>query len=145
MRRIVATGTFDILHPGHLYYLEESRKLGDELYVIVARDQNVRHKPRPVLPEEQRVRMVASLKPVDRAILGDLHDMFRPIEELRPSVITFGFNQHFDEEKIRIELEKRGFFAELVRIGCYEGERYCSSRGIVRQVLDRHGCESGES
>ncbi|HQP72188.1 MAG TPA: adenylyltransferase/cytidyltransferase family protein, partial [Methanoculleus sp.] len=35
MRRVVATGTFDILHPGHLYYLEESRKLGDELYVIV--------------------------------------------------------------------------------------------------------------
>ena len=38
MRRIVATGTFDILHPGHVYYLEQSRALGDELHVIVARD-----------------------------------------------------------------------------------------------------------
>jgi FAD synthetase len=142
---VVATGTFDILHPGHLYYLEQSRMLGDELYVIVARDRNVRHKPRPVLPEEQRVNMVASLKPVDHAVLGDLHDMFRPIEELRPAVITFGFNQHFNEEKIRSELEKRGLSVELVRIGSYEGDRYCSSRRIVRQILARYQCEPAAS
>jgi len=145
VRRVVATGTFDILHPGHLYYLEQSRMLGDELYVIVARDRNVRHKPRPVLPEGQRVNMVASLKPVDHAVLGDLHDMFRPIEELRPAVITFGFNQHFNEEKIQSELEKRGLSVELVRIGSYEGDRYCSSRRIVRQILARYQCEPAPS
>ncbi|OPX68368.1 MAG: FAD synthase [Methanoregulaceae archaeon PtaB.Bin056] len=138
MKRVVATGTFDILHPGHLYYLEESRRLGDELYVIVARDRNVRHKPRPVIPEEQRARMVAALKPVDHAVLGDLHDMFRPIEEIRPAVITFGFNQHFEEEKVRKELEKRGLSVELARIGSYRGDRYCSSSEIVRQVLARY-------
>ena len=83
-RRVVATGTFDILHPGHLYYLSESKKLGDELFVIVARDANVKHKPHPILPEEQRRAMIAALKPVDHAILGDRTDMFRPIEEIRP-------------------------------------------------------------
>lgn len=138
MRRVVATGTFDILHPGHIYYLEESRRLGDELFVIVARDRNVRHKPRPVIPEEQRARMVASLKPVDHAVLGDLHDMFRPIEEIRPAVITFGFNQHFDESKIRSALDQRGLSAELVRIGSYRGNPFCSSREIVRQILTRY-------
>ena len=51
LRRIVATGTFDILHPGHLYYLEESKKMGDELWAIVARDANVKHKPCPIIPE----------------------------------------------------------------------------------------------
>ncbi len=51
---VVATGTFDLLHPGHVLYLERSKILGDELVVIVARDVNVRHKPKPVLPEEQR-------------------------------------------------------------------------------------------
>ena len=51
MKWVVATGTFDILHPGHLFYLEESKKLGDELWVIVARERNVMHKPRPVVPE----------------------------------------------------------------------------------------------
>jgi len=138
VKRVVATGTFDILHPGHLYYLEESRRLGDELYVIVARDRNVRHKPRPVIPEEQRARMVAALKPVDHAVLGDLHDMFRPIEEIRPAVITFGFNQHFEEEKVRKELEKRGLSVDLARIGSSRGDRSCSSSERVRQVLGRY-------
>lgn len=58
MIRVVATGTFDILHPGHLWYLEQSAALGDELYVIVARDVNIKHKPKPVIPEQQRCAMV---------------------------------------------------------------------------------------
>jgi FAD synthetase len=140
MKRVVATGTFDLLHPGHIYYLEESAKLGDELFVIVARDANVRHKPRPVIPEEQRCRMIASLKPVDHAVLGDLHDMFRPIDAIRPAVITFGFNQHFDEEKITLALRERGLDIDLVRIGSYSGDPYCSSRQIIRRVLDRYEC-----
>jgi FAD synthetase len=48
--RVLATGTFDLLHPGHLFYLEQSKALGDELVVIVARDANVKHKPRPIIP-----------------------------------------------------------------------------------------------
>ncbi len=140
MKRVVATGTFDLLHPGHIYYLEESARLGDELFVIVARDANVRHKPRPVIPEEQRRRMIASLKPVDHAVLGDLHDMFRPIEDIRPAVITFGFNQHFDEGKIQQALRARSLDIELVRIGSYSGDPYCSSRQIIRRVLDRYEC-----
>ena len=138
MKRVVATGTFDILHPGHLYYLEESGKLGDELHVIVARDENVRHKPRPVIPEGQRLRMVNALKPVDFARLGDLTDMYRPIEEISPAVITLGFNQHFDEDRLRKELRERGLDAEVVRIGSYSGEAFCSSRVIVHQMLERY-------
>jgi FAD synthetase len=145
MRRVVATGTFDILHPGHLYYLEESRRLGDELYVIVARDRNVKHKPKPVIPEGQRVKMVAALRVVDHAVLGDLHDMFRPIEEIRPDIITFGYDQHFDEEKIRGELEKRGLSPRLVRIGQYRGDPVCSSREIVRSVREREEDNPGTS
>jgi FAD synthetase len=138
LKRIVATGTFDILHTGHLYYLEESRRLGDELSVIVARDANVKHKPRPIIPEDQRLKMVAALKPVDHAVLGDLHDMFRPIREIRPAVITIGFNQHFDEEKLRRDLSTQGIPAEVVRIGKYTGDTYCSSSLIIRQVLERY-------
>jgi FAD synthetase len=136
-RRVVATGTFDILHPGHLYYLEESKKLGDELYVIVARDANVRHKPRPIIPEEHRLRMVATLRPVDHAILGDKTDMFRPIEEIRPDVITIGFNQMFDEEKLRQQLAARNLFAEIVRIGKYADGDLCSSRLVVQRIITK--------
>jgi FAD synthetase len=136
IRRVVATGTFDILHPGHLYYLEESKKLGDELWVIVARDANVKHKPRPVIPEEHRLQMVAALKPVDRAILGDKTDMFRPIKEIRPAVITIGFNQHFDETKLHQQLAERGLTPEIVRIGKYAHEDLCSSRFVVQRIIE---------
>lgn len=138
MKRIVATGTFDLLHPGHLYYLEESRRLGEELYVIVARDANVRHKPKPVLPEDQRLKMVAALKPVDHAVLGDLHDMFRPIREIEPAIITIGFNQHFDEEKIKGELLARSIPSDVVRIGQYPGDSCSSTSRIIRKVLEQY-------
>ncbi|NYT05740.1 MAG: FAD synthase [Methanomicrobiales archaeon] len=135
MARVVATGTFDILHPGHVYYLEQSRLLGDELHVIVARDENVRHKPRPVIPEEQRLAMVAALKTVDAVHLGDREDMFRPIAAIDPDIITLGFNQHFSEERLEQELAARGLRARVVRIGpCPDGE-LCSSRRIMERIV----------
>jgi len=138
LKRIVATGTFDLLHPGHLYYLEESRRLGDELYVIIARDANVRHKPKPVIPEDQRMKMVGALKPVDHAVLGDLHDMFRPIREIQPAVITIGFNQHFDEARLVADLRARGINSEVVRIGQYPGDACSSTSRIIRKVLKQY-------
>ena len=143
MKRIVATGTFDIIHPGHLYYLAESRKLGDELYVIVARDANVRHKPRPVIREEQRRNIVAALKPVDYAVLGDLNDMFLPIEKIDPDIITIGYNQHFDIDRLKRDLADRHFRADVVRIGTYSEDPLCSSRLIVAEILKRAGCTQG--
>jgi FAD synthetase len=139
MRRVVATGTFDILHPGHIYYLEESRRLGDELHVIVARDRNVRHKPRPVIGEAQRLKVVQALRVVDSARLGDATDMFRPIQEIGPVVITLGFNQHFREEDIEKALRERGIGAEVVRIGEYSGDPCSSTRKIIDRVLETRG------
>ncbi len=136
VKRVVATGTFDILHPGHIYYLEESRKLGDELHVIVARDANVRHKPRPVIGEAQRLRVIQSLRVVDHARLGDPTDMFRPIEEIDPAMITLGFNQHFSEEQLRASLKERGIRAEVIRIGEYSGDPCSSTRKIIERILE---------
>jgi FAD synthetase len=136
MIKVVATGTFDILHTGHLYYLSESRRLGDELYVIVARDVNVRHKPPPIIPEDQRLKMVEALKPVDHAILGDLQDMYRPIEQIRPDVITLGYNQHFKENDLDEAIRARGIQCRLVRIGRYNDGEFTSSRAIIERILN---------
>ncbi len=135
MTRVVATGTFDILHPGHLWYLTKSAKLGDELYVIVARDKNVLHKPRPVIPEDQRLVMIQGLKPVTGAVLGDLVDMFRPIRELKPDIITLGCNQHFNEENLKKSLREKGIPSEVVRISDFSGSRFTSSTSICREIL----------
>jgi FAD synthetase len=143
VRRVVATGTFDILHPGHVYYLEASRALGDELHVIVARDANVKHKPAPVIHESQRLRMVEALKVVDHARLGDEHDMFAPIDAIRPDVITIGFNQHFDADRLTSMLRERGIEAEVARIGAYKGEGNCSSRAIMETIIKKRCFDAG--
>ena len=79
--KVMATGTFDILHPGHGVYLEESRKLGGEdaeLYVVVARDATVERRKRvPIVGEDQRLELIKMLKPVTDAYLGDANgDVF---------------------------------------------------------------------
>jgi FAD synthetase len=134
---VVATGTFDLLHPGHVFYLERSKALGDELVVIVARGINVRHKPKPILPDEQRLRMIAALKVVDKAILGEECDIFRTVEALRPDIITLGYDQHFDEDALCEELFRRGLNCKIVRIMDHEPCPLCSSSRIVSKVLER--------
>ncbi|MDI3498870.1 FAD synthase [Archaeoglobus sp.] len=138
-KRVVATGTFDIIHPGHITFLREAKKLGDELIVIVAREKNVRHKPKPVVPEEQRRRVVEAIKYVDKAILGDEEDMFRPIMELKPDVIVLGHDQHFDEEWLKEGLRKRNLNCEVVRIRVKEDCPLCSSHKIIERILEKYG------
>lgn len=139
MIRVVATGTFDIIHPGHLFYLTGSKALGDELYVIVAREHNVRHKPRPIIPEEQRLAMVRGLKPVDHAVLGDLIDKYKPIREIKPDIITIGFNQRFTPETLKAELKEHGLDIPVVRIGQFLDCELCSSSQIIDRALERRG------
>lgn len=137
MVRVLATGTFDILHPGHLVYLEEAKKLGDELVVIVARDINVKHKPKPVLPEEQRVRMVSSLSMVDKAILGSEKDIFEFLYDIKPDVIAIGYDQHFKVESLKKELESRKINAKVIRVEKSESCKLCSSRAIIKHILGK--------
>ena len=69
MVRVMASGVFDLLHSGHLHFLEEARKLGDELIVVVATDKTVREKKHePITNQEMRLKMVAALRPVDLAV-----------------------------------------------------------------------------
>ncbi|MBS1263919.1 MAG: FAD synthase [Methanonatronarchaeales archaeon] len=135
--RVLATGTFDLLHPGHLAYLEQAGQLGDELYVIVARDK--RSEKRIVVPEEQRRRMVGGLRPVDRAVLGSEDDMFRPVVGIDPDVLALGPDQEWDEYEIRRRLGERGLDTEVVRVERYEECGLCSSSEIVERVLELFG------
>jgi FAD synthetase len=138
LTRVLATGTFDILHPGHLLYLERSKELGDELVVIVARDVNVKHKPKPIVPEDQRLKMVQALKIVDMAILGDEKDIFRPIEQLKPDIITLGFDQHFNPASLEAELARRNIASKVVRVNAHDPCELCSSRKIISKTLGPH-------
>jgi FAD synthetase len=139
MVRVLATGTFDILHPGHLLFLSEAKALGEELYVIVARDSMVKHKPKPVVPEAQRLAMVQGLSIVDKAMLGSEKDMFKPLREIKPDVVAIGSNQHFDEKELETQLHAHGIHARVVRIRAFEHCELCSSGAIIRRILERNG------
>ncbi|HWQ44425.1 MAG TPA: adenylyltransferase/cytidyltransferase family protein [Methanosarcina barkeri] len=139
LTRVLATGTFDLLHPGHVYFLTQARALGDELFVIVARDSNVTHKPKPIVPEEQRLEMVNALGMVERAFLGSEKDMFEPLKHIRPDIITLGYDQRFDTDMLEKELTKRGLSANVVRIPLSKECPFCSTGAIIKEVLRRYG------
>ncbi|MBQ3685245.1 MAG: FAD synthase [Candidatus Methanomethylophilaceae archaeon] len=109
MTRVMASGVFDLIHLGHISYLEQARSYGDELVVVVARDSTAeRRKHRPVNPDHVRARIVGCLKPVDRAMVGGDGDMFDTVREIQPDIIVLGFDQNFSEEELRKQLEERG-------------------------------------
>ena len=107
MTVVVAQGTFDILHPGPVHYLSDAAAMGDRLHVIVARGENVTHKPKPILSDGQRRRMVDALDVVDEAHLGHPEDIFVPIERIDPDVIVLGYDQHHDVDAIRAALAEQ--------------------------------------
>ena len=141
MRRVVAQGTFDILHPGHVHYLQEAASMGDELHVIVARSSNVTHKPGPVVPDEQRVEMVEALEPADYARLGHPDDIFVPIEDIEPAVIVLGHDQHHDADAIEAELAERGIDCVVRRASEREqnSDEFLSSGQIIDHIVDERG------
>ena len=133
----MATGVFDLLHPGHVSFLREARRLGDELVVVVARDSTAkRFKHAPITPEANRLEMVAALKPVDRAVLGHEGDIYEILGEIRPDVIALGYDQVHNEEKIREECKRRGLpRTKVVRLPKFEGD-LDGTRKIVQRVAE---------
>ena len=139
MVRVLATGPFDLLHPGHLLYLSEARALGDELYVIVARDSMIKHKPKPIVPEEQRLAMVQALRIVDKAMLGSEKDIFEPLRLIKPDIIALGKNQFFNEKELEAKLAAQGIKAKVIRVQAFAQGELTSSAAIIRKVLERNG------
>ncbi len=130
MTKVLCAGTFDIIHPGHLYYLSEAKKHGDELVVILARDEaSLRFKgKKPVNDEIKRLDAVRALKIVDKAVLGRSGNIFDIIEEIKPDVICLGYDQRIKMRQLKDELFKRKLNAEVIRIGSYMPRLYKSSR-----------------
>ncbi len=141
-RTVIAQGTFDILHPGHVHYLEEAATMGDELIVIVARTTNVDHKETPICPATQRRDVVGALEAVDEAILGHETDIFAPIEAIDPDVIALGHDQHHDGAAIAAELDRRGIDCTVERASAREptdSDQLLSTRHIIDRILERRG------
>lgn len=130
MKKVMCAGTFDVIHPGHLYYLSEARKYGNKLIVVVARDNTskVFKGNKPVHNEKERLEDVRTLKIVDEAVLGNEGNIFDIIEQIKPDVICLGYDQKVQKYELEDELKKRGIKAEVIRIGSYMPNVYKSSK-----------------
>ncbi len=140
MVRVMASGVFDIIHTGHISYLEQAKSHGDELIVVVACDNTVRRKKHePVTPEDMRVRIVGALKPVDGAVLGKDGDIFDTVREIRPDVVVLGFDQNFNKDILSKELEERGLSGIKVCRATECSEDLAATRRIIQRINSMGG------
>lgn len=137
MVKVMATGTFDLLHMGHIYYLKEAKKLGDVLTVVVARDSTVRKlKHEPVNTEDIRLDLIKEVRVVDEAYLGYEDDMYAIVKEVKPDIIALGYDQIHDENVIRRELKKRDLNAKVIRLSEYKcGSDLDGTRRIIQKII----------
>ena len=140
MVKVMATGTFDLIHLGHIYFLKQAKNLGDNLVVVVATDSTVRKlKHEPINPENIRLNLIKELKVVDNAYLGHEDDIFEIVKEIKPDIIALGFDQIHNEKKISDEIKKRGINAKIVRLKEYKGVSDLEgTRRIISKIISAY-------
>jgi len=139
---VLASGVFDLLHLGHVKFLEEAKRAGGpnaELVVIVARDSTAskRKGAKPIMTENQRRTLVESLKVVDEAILGfEEFDIAKVVEKIKPEVIALGYDQEGMEKTVRNYLKKHESSVRVVRIGRFSADKLDSSSKIKQKIIE---------
>ena len=141
---VLASGTFDLLHLGHVKFLEEAKKAGGpnaKLVVIVARDSTVKKRKGrvPIIPEDQRRALIEALKVVDEALLGyEDFNIERTIEKIKPDIIAVGHDQNGIEREVRRFIEEKGLKIEVVKIRKFGKEELNSSSKIMRKIIESY-------
>jgi len=141
---VLASGAFDLLHYGHVYYLSEAKKAGGEnakLVVIVAKDRTVEKfkGAKPIIAEDQRRAVVESLKVVDEAILGyEDMDMLRVIEKVKPDIVALGYDEERIEKDLRKLLAEKGLSIQVLRVSQFTEKDLVSSSKIKRRIIENY-------
>jgi FAD synthetase len=139
---VLASGTFDLLHLGHVKFLEEAKEQGGdnaELIVIVARDSTVisRKEKKPIMPEDQRRALVESLKVVDEAILGwKDFSIEKVIDRINPDVIAIGYDQDGIEKEVKKAIRENNVRIKIAKIGRFGKRELDSSSKIMRKIIE---------
>jgi len=132
-KRVVFTnGVFDILHPGHVRYLQTARSHGDALIVAINSDRSVRAikgPERPVNPEAERAEVITALACVDAAVVFDEDTPHDVISAIQPDVLVKGADWAHDKIVGRDIVEARG--GVVIRVKVEEGH---STTNVIRKV-----------
>jgi rfaE bifunctional protein nucleotidyltransferase chain/domain len=134
-RRIVFTnGVFDLLHPGHVRYLQHARSLGDVLIVGVNADASVRRNKgpaRPITPENERAEILSALSCVDAVVVFDQDTPADIVRLVQPDILVKGADWPADQIIGRDTVEARG--GKVVLVPVEEGH---STSAIVQRIRD---------
>ena len=131
---VFTNGVFDLLHVGHLRYLQQARTLGDALIVGVNSDRSVRAvkgPARPVTPENERAEILAALTSVDSVVVFDEATPYELIASLQPDVLVKGADWAMDAIVGRGVVEARG--GQVVRIPIEAGHSTTALLERIRQ------------
>ena len=129
---VFTNGVFDLLHPGHVRYLQQARELGDALFIGLNADASVRRNKgegRPINSEAERAELLAALQCVDGVVLFDEDTPARIIDALQPDVLVKGADWAADRIVGRDTVEARG--GRVVRVTVEEGH---STSALVQRV-----------
>jgi len=141
IKKVLIAGTFDIIHPGHIWLIEKAKEYG-RVIVIVATDKNVeRFKGRkPIIPGDQRLKVIKSLKGVDEVFLGnESEDIVEKIKEIRPDIIILGPDQNFiSPENLKNRLKDMGINVEVIKIQEeYKDSKFYKTSQIIHEIIRR--------
>lgn len=119
-------GTFDILHPGHLFLLNEAKKLGNSLTVVIARDKTVQTVKNITSQNDEQTRLknITDLNIADKVILGNSGDKYQVVKDEAPDVIALGY----DQTAFTADLEKVFPEIKIIRLSPYKEDIYKSSK-----------------
>jgi FAD synthetase len=140
---VLASGVFDLLHLGHVRFLEEAKRKGGEnakLITIIATDNTVEKSKgrKPIMSEDQRCALVRSLRVVDEAVLGyENMDIGEVIGKIKPDVIALGYDQFDMENEVKTYVSKNKLSVEIVRIGKFAENALDSSSKIKQKIIDK--------
>lgn len=139
-KKILIAGTFDILHPGHIFLINEAAKLGD-VHIIVSTDKNreLYSGEAPIVPEQQRLELMKSLKNVKDAKLGRHdNDTLKTVAKINPDIILLGPDQKFSVEKLQSALKMKGLnHIEVKRLEkFYDKFKLHSSSLIKKKIIE---------
>ncbi|MHA1293972.1 MAG: adenylyltransferase/cytidyltransferase family protein [Promethearchaeota archaeon] len=138
VKKVLVAGTFDIIHPGHIFLINEAAKLGD-VYVIVATDNNsTKFKGYPTtIPENQRLEVVKSLKYVKEAKLGRKdNNTLKTVKEINPDIILLGPDQKYSITTLKKNLENIGLgHIEVRRLKKYYDKYSLHSSSLIKKKI----------